>query len=44
MREILFRGKRVDGGGWVEGQLIKYKEGAMDINFIAKENKFCVVD
>ena len=25
MREILFRGKRIDGGGWVEGDLARRK-------------------
>lgn len=27
MREILFRGKRIDNGEWVEGQLLKYEDG-----------------
>lgn len=27
MREILFRGKRVDNGEWVEGHLIWYEDG-----------------
>lgn len=24
MREILFRGKRIDNGEWVEGYVVKY--------------------
>ncbi|MBO5953306.1 MAG: hypothetical protein J6Q53_04200 [Oscillospiraceae bacterium] len=27
MREILFRGKRIYDGEWVEGQLLKYEDG-----------------
>lgn len=27
MREILFRGKRLDDGEWVEGHLIQYEDG-----------------
>lgn len=27
MREILFRGKRVDNGEWIEGHLIWYEDG-----------------
>ena len=27
MREILFRGKRVDNGEWVEGSLVQFSEG-----------------
>lgn len=26
-REILFRGRRVDGGGWVEGSLLQFDNG-----------------
>ena len=32
MREILFRGKRVDGGGWVFGDLMQHRCGAVSIN------------
>ena len=28
MREILFRGKRLDNGEWVAGHLLKYKDGS----------------
>lgn len=31
MREILFRGKRIDNGEWVEGSLIMWPDGATDI-------------
>lgn len=31
MREILFRGKRVDNGEWVEGHLIWYEDGHVRI-------------
>lgn len=31
MREILFRGKRIDNGEWVEGSLIVWPDGATDI-------------
>lgn len=31
MREILFRGKRVDNGEWVEGHLIWYEDGRVRI-------------
>lgn len=31
MREILFKGKRLDNGEWVEGDLIRYKSGEMAI-------------
>lgn len=27
MREILFRGKRLDNGEWIEGHLIQYEDG-----------------
>lgn len=27
MREILFRGKRLDNGEWIEGNLIRYRNG-----------------
>jgi uncharacterized phage protein (TIGR01671 family) len=27
MREILFRGKRIDTGEWIAGQLIRYNDG-----------------
>lgn len=31
MREILFRGKRLDNGGWIEGDLRQYPSGAVAI-------------
>lgn len=31
MREILFRGKRLDNGGWIEGDLRQYPSGAAAI-------------
>lgn len=27
MREILFRGKRIDNGEWIEGDLTRIKDG-----------------
>ena len=30
-REILFKGKRVDNGEWVEGDLIRYNDGTIYI-------------
>ena len=27
MREILFRGKRIDNGEWIDGNLIRYEDG-----------------
>ena len=32
MREILFRGKRLDNGEWVEGHLLRYEDGRARIN------------
>lgn len=32
MREIIFRGKRVDSGEWVEGWLLKYEYNKMYIH------------
>lgn len=31
MREILFRVKRIDNGEWVEGYLVKYPSGKVEI-------------
>lgn len=28
MREILFRGKRLDNGEWIAGHLLKYEDGS----------------
>lgn len=33
MREVLFRGRRIDNGEWVEGNLITSKNGAPDSDF-----------
>ena len=33
MREILFRGKRIDNGEWVEGQLLFFKASVGEENF-----------
>lgn len=48
MREILFKAKRKDNGEWVEGSLIRYKDGS---SFICCEdyipdvmNKYDVID
>ena len=40
MREILFRGKRIDTGEWIVGQLIRYEDGRARI-VEAGENIFC---
>lgn len=37
MREILFRGKRVDNGEWVEGAYFPAKDGALICTNIASE-------
>lgn len=34
MREILFRGKRKDNGEWVEGDLVRLRDGARTISCI----------
>ena len=39
MREILFRGKRVDNGEWVEGSLLKGKKGDADCAIIVPEKE-----
>lgn len=39
MREILFRGKRVDNGKWVEGSLLKGKKGDADCAIIVPEKE-----
>lgn len=31
MREILFRGKRIDNGEWIEGYPVKYPSGKVEI-------------
>lgn len=33
MRDILFRGKRIDNGDWVEGSLVVWPDGQTDICF-----------
>lgn len=40
MREILFRGKRLDNGEWIVGQLIRYNDGRARI-VESGENIFC---
>lgn len=37
MREILFRGKRVDNGEWVEGYFTKARD------YLTDEKEFCVI-
>lgn len=32
MREILFRGKRIDNGEWITGHLLRYEDGRARIN------------
>lgn len=32
MREILFRGKRIDNGEWIVGHLLRYEDGRARIN------------
>lgn len=39
MREILFRGKRMDNGEWVEGDLFHHSDGKTEM-FVAKEVLF----
>lgn len=39
MREILFRGKRVDNGEWVEGSLLKGKKGDADCAIIVPKEE-----
>lgn len=39
MREILFRGKRLDNGEWVEGDLFHHSDGKTEI-FVPKEVLF----
>lgn len=39
MREILFRGKRIDNGKWVEGYFGKYFDGDEEVNCIALPTK-----
>ncbi len=34
MREILFRGKRVDNGEWVEGYFVNYGHTGKEKNYI----------
>lgn len=38
MREILFRGKRIGDGEWVEGSLIVWPDGSTDICQKAQDN------
>lgn len=40
MREILFRGKRLDNGEWIEGHLIRYENGRTRI-CESKTDIFC---
>lgn len=46
MREILFRGKRIATGNWVEGSLLNYGDGDYDIcsesGFPGELNKYAV--
>lgn len=45
MREILFRGKRLDNGEWVEGCLLIFYEDDRDRYYIAtKENRIAEID
>ena len=39
MREILFRGKRIDNGEWVEGYFGKYFDGDEEVSCIALPTK-----
>lgn len=34
MRDILFRGKRIDNGEWVEGDFVHLPHGSEHFNFI----------
>ena len=36
MREILFRGKRLDNGEWVEGDLLRYGASETNIHYYAQ--------
>lgn len=38
MREILFRGKRIDNGEWVEGSLLAWPDGSTEICYDNPEN------
>ena len=38
MREILFRGKRIDNGEWVEGSLLAWPDGSAEICYDNPEN------
>lgn len=40
MREILFRGKRMDNGEWIEGHLIQYEDGRARI-CVSHTDIFC---